>query len=103
MFKISFYVPETHVDVVKTAMFAAGAGKIGNYDSCAWQCKGEGQYRPLEGSDPYLGQKGKVEQVDEFKVEMVCAAEKIREVVSAMKAAHPYETPAYNVTKLELL
>lgn len=101
MYKINFYVPETHLEAVKTAMFAAGAGRIGNYDSCAWQCLGSGQFRPLEGSDAFIGTKGQVEAVEEFKVEMVCADEHVRDVVAAMKKAHPYETPAYEVFRLE--
>lgn len=78
-------------------MFGAGAGRLGNYDSCCWQTKGQGQFRPLENSNPYLGEKGEVEIVDEWKVEMVCEREKIRDVVAAMCKAHPYETPAYVV------
>ncbi len=55
LFKIEFYVPESHLSAVKLAMFEAGAGKLGDYDQCAWQTKGRGQYRPLAGSDPYQG------------------------------------------------
>ena len=53
MYKIEFYVPESHLEAVKRAMFGAGAGKIGNYDSCCWQIKGLGEFRPLEGATPY--------------------------------------------------
>ena len=73
MLSIQFYVPESHLEPVKNALFAAGAGKIGNYDCCAWQTKGEGQFRALEGSQPFLGQKGQIEKVSEWKVEMVFA------------------------------
>ena len=95
--KIEFYVPESHLEAVKSAMFEAGAGRVGDYDSCAWQTLGQGQFRPLEGSDPYLGQKGQIEQVAEYKVEMVCASELLATVIGAMKAAHPYEEVAYSV------
>jgi hypothetical protein len=100
MYKLSFYVPETHLDEVKAAVFAAGAGHIGNYDSCCWQILGQGQFRPLQGSAPYLGQQGVVETVAEYKVEMVCADTVVRAAVDAMIAAHPYEEPAWDVVKL---
>lgn len=101
MYKIEFYVPENDLEKVKNALFEAGAGKIGNYDCCAWQVRGEGQFRPLKGSNPYLGKTDKIEIVSEYKVELVCPDEKIKEVITALKAAHPYETPAYQYWKFE--
>lgn len=101
MYKIAFFVPQTHVEQVKAAMFAAGGGRIGNYDCCAWQTLGEGQFRPLEGSDPFLGQQGAIERVPEYKVEMVCEDALVAEVVKAMRQAHPYEEPAFDVWRLE--
>ncbi|MFB8829597.1 YqfO family protein [Azotobacter salinestris] len=100
MYKLCFYVPESHVETVKEAVFAAGGGRIGAYDSCCWQVLGRGQYRPLEGSQPYLGQAGKLEQVAEWKVEMVVADERIHDAVKALKQVHPYETPAFEVWRL---
>lgn len=97
MLALVVYVPEDHLDAVKNAMFQAGGGKIGNYDSCAWQVLGSGQFRPLKGSDPYLGKHGQVERVPEFRVELVCEDAVIQDVIAAMKAAHPYETPAFLV------
>ncbi len=85
MYKIEFYVPESHVEAVKAAMFAAGAGRVGDYDSCVWQMPGQGQYRPLEGSSPFLGRTGEVETAAEFKVEMVCEAKLAAEAVAALK------------------
>lgn len=99
--KIEFYVPETHLEQVKSAMFEAGAGRVGDYDSCAWQTLGHGQFRPLEGSAPYLGQQGQVEQVAEYKVEMVCESGLVDAVIEAMKAAHPYEEVAYCVIRTD--
>ncbi len=101
MFKLCFYVPATHVESVKDAIFAAGAGRVGDYDSCAWQVLGEGQFRPLSGSNPFIGQQGKIEKVAEFKVEVVCEDAVMNAVVAALKAAHPYEEPAYQVWRLE--
>ena len=101
MVKLNFFVPESHLESVKTALFQAGAGKIGDYDSCCWQTLGAGQYRPLEGSAPYIGQTGVVEKVQEYKVELVCEDALIKAVIRALIAAHPYEEPAYDVIKLE--
>lgn len=101
MFKLSFFVPEENLEQVKEAVFATGAGRIGNYDCCCWQVLGQGQFRPLEGSDPHIGQQGNIETVPEWKVELVCSNELIRQAVAAMKAAHPYEEPAYDVWRLE--
>jgi len=100
MYRLSFYVPESHLEAVKAAAFAAGAGRIGDYDSCCWQVAGRGQFRPLEGSQPYLGQQGSVESVIEYKVEMVCENDLIRAAVDAMVKAHPYEEPAYDVVAM---
>jgi hypothetical protein len=101
MYKITFYVPDTHLTEVKQALFAAGAGRVGNYDCCAWQVRGEGQFRPLAGANPFLGQVGAVETVAEYKVELVCDANHIHAAIAALKAAHPYEEPAYDVVRLE--
>ena len=99
MLSLVFYCPESDLEKVKEAMFAAGAGRIGNYDRCCWQVKGQGQFRPLEGADPSIGSVGNVERVDEWKVEMVCEEANVGAVVAALHDAHPYETPAYHVLK----
>ncbi len=100
MYTLCFYIPASALEQVKAAVFAAGAGRIGNYDQCCWQVKGQGQFRPLAGSHPTLGQQGKIEIVAEYRVEMVCEAHCIRAVVQAMKEAHPYEEPAWHVLKM---
>ncbi|MCP3749775.1 YqfO family protein [Pseudomonas sp. SBB6] len=100
MYKLAFFVPPSHVEVVKAAVFAAGGGRIGDYDCCAWQVLGQGQFRPLDGSQPFLGQTGVVEQVEEWRVELVVAEELIGSVVAALKRSHPYQTPAYEVWQL---
>lgn len=96
MYLLCFYVPESHLEVVKEAVFATGAGRIGDYDSCCWQTRGQGQFRPLAGSNPFLGRQGVVEQVEEWKVELVCADELLEAAVSALLDAHPYEEPAWH-------
>lgn len=101
MYQISFYVPEADREAVKVAMFDAGGGRIGDYDHCCWQVRGIGQFRPLAGANPHIGTVGDIEQVDEWRVEMVVADECVTAVVAAMKAAHPYEEPAYAVVRME--
>lgn len=100
LFKIEFYVPETHLAAVKSAMFAAGAGKVGPYENCAWQTLGQGQYRPLDGSNPHLGTTGNIETIAEYKVELVCEKSYVKAVIAAMLATHPYETVAHSLIPL---
>ncbi len=101
MYKICFYVPATHVEQVKQAMFEAGAGKLDNYSHCAWQVLGEGQYLPLAGSKPFLGLQQHLSKEAEYKVEMMCTDQFIHDVIAALKSSHPYEVPAYQVIALE--
>ena len=101
MYKLCFYVPVSHAEAVKAAVFAAGAGRIGDYDQCCWQVEGRGQFRPLAGSDPFVGKQGELETVDELRVELVCEDSLIRDAIKALKEAHPYEEPAYDVWRLE--
>ncbi|MEA2013103.1 MAG: NGG1p interacting factor NIF3 [Verrucomicrobiota bacterium] len=98
-YKFSFYVPETHLEVVKNALFDSGAGKIGNYDKCCWQTKGTGQFRSLKNSSPHIGSKNKLEVLEEYKVEMICDGIYIEDAEKALLDAHPYETPAYNISE----
>lgn len=100
MYKLAFFVPASHVEVVKAAVFAAGGGHMGDYDHCAWQTLGQGQFRPLDGSSPFLGRAGQVEVVEEWRVELVVGDDLILQVVAALKQSHPYETPAYEVYRL---
>jgi structural hemagglutinin/hemolysin toxin protein RtxA len=103
MYKIIFYAPTSHVEQIKNAMFNKGAGKIGNYNCCAWQVLGEGQFMPLTGSNAFIGEENQLEKVPEYQVEMVCDAQCIHEVIAALKDTHPYEEPAYQVFKTELI
>ena len=100
MYKLIVFIPETHTEQVKTALFAAGAGRQGDYDCCAWQTLGQGQFRPLDGSKPFIGQKGDSETVAEYRVEMLCEEAQLKAVVSALREAHPYEEPAFEVIQL---
>lgn len=100
MLALVVYIPEEALEKVKRAMFSAGAGRIGNYDQCCWQTKGEGQFRALPGANPAIGEVGAIERVTEWKVEIVCDAACVGAVVKAMKQAHPYETPAYHFSEV---
>lgn len=102
MYKIVFFVPKSHLEHVKTAVFSAGAGHIGNYDHCCWQVAGIGQFRPLVGSHAYAGQVGQLEHLSEYRVEMVCEDALVKVAVEALRLAHPYEEPAIDVWRLEV-
>ena len=96
MYSLVFYVPESHLESVKHAVFSAGAGSMGNYDSCCWQVKGLGQFRPAKGATPFLGKVGELEFVDEYRVEMVLREEVKASVLAALLLAPPYEEVAYH-------
>ncbi len=100
MYKLTVFIPESALDEVKTALFAAGAGTIGNYEQCCWQVQGIGQFMPLAGSKPHIGTQDSLEIVSEWRVEMVVNDAAINKVIAALKQAHPYETPAYDVIKV---
>ncbi|MTI64054.1 YqfO family protein [Methylophaga sp.] len=103
LLKLVFFVPESHKETVKQAIFAAGAGRYEGYDCCSWESQGRGQFRPLEGSDPFIGSQGEIERVDEFRVETVCPESRIKSILQALITAHPYETPAYEVWSVKTL
>lgn len=102
MFVIVVYIPESHLEDVKEAMFSAGGGRYENYDKCSWQVLGTGQFHPLEGSNPFIGQPGEVEQVAEYRVEMICEEKYLKQVFKALKKAHPYEEPAYHAYAIKI-
>ncbi len=97
MYQIVFFVPKPFCETVKQALFKAGAGAIGNYDQCAWQVLGSGQFRPLKNSDAHIGEINQLENVLEYRVEMVCQNQYIKKAVQALLESHPYQTPAYSV------
>lgn len=99
--KIVIFVPEAAADVVRKAAGEAGAGLIGNYGFCSFSSKGNGRFLPKEGANPHIGEIGTLEIVDEERIEMVCPKEIAKEVITAMKAVHPYEEVAVDVYPLE--
>jgi dinuclear metal center YbgI/SA1388 family protein len=98
--KIVVYVPSDSAEAVRVAIAEAGAGAIGDYDSCSFTTPGEGRFRPLAGSHPFLGEVGRLELVEESRVEAVLPRARRTAVVAAMRAAHPYEEVAYDLVEL---
>lgn len=95
-YKLVAYIPENHLETVKEALFAAGAGTQGDYDQCCWQVRGEGQFRPLEGSNPHLGKQNELERVPEWRIEILVQDQYLAGVKKALLESHPYEEPAYD-------
>lgn len=100
MLKLIYYVPDSHLESTKQAIFSAGAGGIGNYEHCAWQVKGIGQFKPVKGANPYIGELGELEQVDEWRVETIVIEANAQAVAKALKASHPYEEPAFEFIQI---
>ncbi|RYP42044.1 hypothetical protein DL767_000556 [Monosporascus sp. MG133] len=104
-FKLVFFVPPASLAACKTAIFAAGAGRYpgaGNYTECCWSSLGTGQFRPGDSANPHIGKVGELEEVQEARVETLCIGEDtVKRAVDALKKAHPYEEPAYEVYRLE--
>ena len=94
------FVPPANAEAVRAAVFAAGAGQIGDYSECSWSVTGTGQFLPGDGASPAIGSVGAVEQVVEDRVEVIAPARARRAVLSAMRAAHPYEEPAFDIFAL---
>ncbi len=99
-YKLVVFVPVESLANVSNAVFTAGAGAMGNYSNCGFSADGKGTFLPLEGSKPTIGKKGKLENVPEIRFETIVPAEKLDKVVTAMKKAHPYEMPAFDIIKL---
>lgn len=101
MYVLRFNVPESHLEVVKNAVFEAGAGNIGHYSHGSWQVLGEGQFMPLPGSNAFIGEIDVLAKVPEYHVETICDEAHIKAAVAALRRVHPYETPSVQVWKLE--
>lgn len=100
--KLAVYVPVTHHEQVREAIFAAGAGWIGDYSHCSFNLKGVGTFRPESGTDPYIGKQGVMEQVEEMRIETILPESVQSKVIQAMLKAHPYEEVAYDLYPLDL-
>ncbi len=95
--KLVVFVPREALDPVREALFAAGAGRIGDYERCSWYAAGTGTFLGGESTDPSVGQRGTEERVAELRLETVFPSERQDDVLAALRAAHPYEEPAYDV------
>ena len=98
--KLVVFVPPEALDAVRDAIFAAGAGRIGGYERCSWYAEGIGTFLGGEGTAPALGEPGREERVRELRLETVFPAELQERVVAALRTAHPYEEPAFDVYEL---
>jgi dinuclear metal center YbgI/SA1388 family protein len=99
-YKLVVFVPVDSEKLVADAVFAAGAGHIGNYSHCGFLAQGQGSFLPLEGARPAIGKRGTLERVAETRFETIVPADKLAKVITAMLNAHPYEVPAYDIFKL---
>ena len=100
MLKLIYYVPESHLEHTKQAVFAAGAGQLGNYEQCAWQVLGTGQFKPRDGAKPFIGQSNRLETLPEWRVETMLEKRHAKAVMHALLQAHPYEVPAFEFIQL---
>jgi hypothetical protein len=98
--KLVVFVPREALDAVREALFAAGAGRIGAYERCSWYTAGTGTFLAGEGTSPALGERGREERVAELRLETVFPEERQEEVVAALRHAHPYEEPAFDLYPL---
>ncbi|HXF98030.1 MAG TPA: hypothetical protein VNJ46_05385 [Gaiellaceae bacterium] len=98
--KLVWFVPAEALDATREAVFTAGGGRIGAYERCSWYAAGTGTFLGGEETDPAVGERGREERVPELRVETVVPADRLAEAVAALKAAHPYEEPAYDVYPL---
>ena len=98
--KLVVFVPPDALDAVREALFAAGAGRIGAYERCSWYAEGTGTFLGGEETEPAIGERGVEERVPELRLETVFPAEAYEAVVAALRAAHPYEEPAFDVYEL---
>jgi dinuclear metal center YbgI/SA1388 family protein len=99
-YKLIVFVPVKSLAKVSNAIFAAGAGAIGNYSHCGFGTEGTGTFLPLDGAKPAIGKKGRLEKVQEIRFESIVPASKLDNVVAAMRKSHPYETPAFDIVRL---
>ena len=101
-YKLVMYVPESHSEKLRDAIGNAGAGVIGNYTHCTFTIKGIGRFKPVEGANPTIGEVGKLEEVQEDRIETVCTGDKLQAILKAIKEVHPYEEPATDVYPIEV-
>ncbi len=99
-FKLIFFVPVSHAEIVKSAVFTSGAGSLGNYSECSFETQGIGQFKPNDQAKPYIGSENLVQKVTEMRIEILCTDQNIKQAVKNLKESHPYEEPAYEIYSL---
>lgn len=99
--KLIVYVPLTHAELVRQAIGSAGGGKLGKYSFCSFSTRGIGRFKPEEGAQPHIGTIGKLEEVEEERIEVTCEDAFVKDVIAVIKKVHPYEEVALDVYKLE--
>jgi hypothetical protein len=101
MYKLNYYVPPEAKEKTKEALFNLGVGRFENYENCCFETVGQSEFKPIHNANPYIGTLNKLESLQEYKIEMICSDELIKEAVKVLKEAHPYEEVAYEVIRLE--
>lgn len=101
LYKLCVFVPKSHLNPVRNAMSSAGAGNIGNYSHCTFSGEGMATFLPGKGTSPFIGKEGVLEEVEELRLETICKEQELSKVMTALRAVHPYEEPAYDIYALE--
>jgi len=101
MYKLNYFVPVDAKEKTKQALFDIGVGRYENYECCSFETLGVGQFKPVKSANPHIGEVDKIEKVQEYKVEMICSDNLIKDAIAVLKEAHPYEEVAYEVFKIE--
>lgn len=100
--KLAVYVPLSHADAVRQAVGDAGAGCIGNYSHCSFSVRGQGRFKPNEQADPFIGEAGRLEAVEEERIEVLVLRAIVKDVIAAMRQVHPYEEVAFELYPVEI-
>jgi hypothetical protein len=100
--KLVVFVPQTHAEIVRRALGEVGAGLVGNYSHCTFSVSGIGRYIPMDSAHPFIGMIGKLEEVEEERIETVCYEKDLEKIIAAVKKVHPYEKVAFDVYPLIL-
>lgn len=102
VFKLATYVPVSHAELVRSALFEAGAGRIGNYSETSFNIEGNGTFKPLKGAKPFIGSTNRREAVREIKIETILREREVKKVLEALRKSHPYEEPAFDLFEIKI-
>jgi len=101
MYKLNYFVPTEAKEATKQSLFEIGVGRYENYECCSFETQGTGQFKPIDNTNPHLGELNKIEKVQEYKVEMICSDALIKKAIEVLKEVHPYEEVAFEVFRME--